>query len=246
MNKYCKVSDCRFNNTHTTRNHKCGKCKFYGHGIVECNNSYLINNLKTYYNDIMNDNDKCKFGGCKYSNYHSTLGHHCDNCGDRLHSLFTCPLIINNTNNTNYTNNINTNYEIICPICKTDNKIDDKQSKVYGIDELCIICYEKNQEIFFPKCGHICICIDCCNKMKKKDISNNTPLINYNENDVKNKLKDYPSYTNVYQGMGCFCLFKRLNKEKEIEFLFIHSDDHYTENVDLKIINFINGYACVD
>lgn len=45
---YCQVAKCRFPETHITPYHKCGQCKGYGHGRVECsvNNNYnLINEL---------------------------------------------------------------------------------------------------------------------------------------------------------------------------------------------------------
>ena len=82
--------------------------------------------------------------------------------------------------------------------------------------------------------------------LKNKNNDNQIEPINYNKEDVKNKLKDYPSYVNIYQGMGCICLFKRLNITSEIEYLFIHSDDHYIEDVNLKINNFVEGYTFIE
>ena len=49
METYCKVSNCRFANTHVTQGHQCGTCKNYGHGVIECDKPYKINILKTDY-----------------------------------------------------------------------------------------------------------------------------------------------------------------------------------------------------
>jgi len=32
----CFVKKCRYNTTHTTENHVCGKCSAIGHGMIEC------------------------------------------------------------------------------------------------------------------------------------------------------------------------------------------------------------------
>lgn len=236
---YCKVSHCRFSDSHTTKNHLCGRCKKYGHGIIECNNNFLMQNLQKFYNEKIDDSNKCKFGGCIDKDYHTTNGHHCENCNDRLHSLVTCPLLYKGIKKDD-------TYEVKCPICKTDNIINNNQSKIYGIEELCIICMDKNKEVFFPICGHICVCIDCNNKLKKVKINNQLNYVDYDEQKLKTILKDYPTYTIVYQGMGCICIFKRFNISSEIENLFIHSDDHYTEDVNKKTDDFINGYAFID
>lgn len=238
MINFCKVNNCRFKFSHTTKSHNCGKCKLYGHGIIECNNINLINNLKKFYSDKINENEECKFGGCIYKKYHNINSHQCNYCYGRLHSQSTCPLLINKQkNNIEY-------YNIICPICKTTNNINKNQSKLYGNNDNCVICMDNNIEIFFPNCGHACICLNCCNKIKINN-SNIEPII-YNETEIKNKFLDYPCYTIVYQRMGCFYIFRRLNNDNDIENIFIHSDDHMIENIELKINNFINGYALID
>lgn len=32
----CEIFGCRYNNTHNTKNHQCGNCKKYGHGMRGC------------------------------------------------------------------------------------------------------------------------------------------------------------------------------------------------------------------
>lgn len=228
MIKFCQVNKCRFKFSHTTKSHNCGKCNLYGHGIIECKNFTLINNLKKYYIDTINDDEQCKFGGCMYKQFHKNESHQCNYCYERLHSENTCPLLNNNNNNNNY--------DIICPLCKKKNSISKQQSKLYGNNDSCVICMENNIEIFFPNCGHACICLNCCIKLNK----NEDLLIN---DEIINKFCDYPCYTIIYDGMGCYNIFRRLNNNSNIEKMFIHSDDHMIENIDLKIKNFIKGYA---
>ena len=234
---FCKVSHCRYKTSHMTKNHLCGKCKKYGHGIIECNNIILLNNLKFFFDEKMKTDDRCLFGGCTDKEYHNTDGHHCDNCYDRLHSRATCPLLYKNSKKIE-------TYEINCPLCKTNNIININQSKVFGLEESCIICMDKSKEVFFPACGHICVCLECNDKLKIKP-DNNFYCIDYNEEKLKRILKNHPSYTIIYQGMGCNYIFRRYNISSEIEYIFIHSDDHYTEDVDKKLNDFINGHAFV-
>mgnify|MGYP003349435074 CR=1 FL=1 len=64
MNVYCKVQECRFKTSHTTKGHKCGKCHNYGHGQLECDNPELKERLREYWNEEMLENDKCNFINC--------------------------------------------------------------------------------------------------------------------------------------------------------------------------------------
>ena len=234
----CKVKFCRFKDTHVTRYHQCGKCNNYGHGGAECNNRYLKNNLERYSHDILPYNKHCTFGGCDNKEYHTIDAHHCTLCNNRYHSKETCEKNIKEKN-----------INIQCPICKEHNEFSSNQKKVYGLDENCCICLSNKVEVYFPSCGHICICIECCNKMTaKKSNKINEEIINqrYDVLKIKNSLKKYPSCIELYEGMGCFTIIRRLNNDSCLEGLFIHSDDNYdivkvNENED-----FIKGYACID
>jgi hypothetical protein len=214
MLNYCKVSQCKFPFSHTTKGHNCSKCKLYGHGILECNNTSLIYNLEKYYLDKIYD--PCTFGGCKYTDYHNNQSHHCNYCYGRLHSRNTCLLFNNNKSLLN-----NEKYNIICPLCKCNNIINKKQSKLYGNEEQCIICMENNIDVFLPDCGHACICLKCCIKLN-------------NEDKIKNKFHNYPCYTIINEKY----ILRRLNINYNIEYLFIDNDND-------KITNFINGYALI-
>ena len=147
MNIYCKASNCRFNTTHTTRAHKCGNCNEYGHGQLECYSISSKENLKKYWNDIIDQNERCTIEGCN-NYYHKTIAHPCNICQDYGHNTDNCP-------NDNRTKTLN------CPICRTLNTIKIKQKKIKGLEETCCICIDNKVEVFLQECGHVCICYDC-------------------------------------------------------------------------------------
>ena len=45
----CKVALCRFPDTHITTYHRCGNCKMYGHGRVECCEEPLTDPLDAFF-----------------------------------------------------------------------------------------------------------------------------------------------------------------------------------------------------
>jgi len=250
-NTNCKVQGCRFLLSHVTKGHKCGKCNDYGHGETECKNDLKKQKLKQYFLEELNDELKCKFGGCKYSKYHTTDAHHCSDCGGRLHSNATCLLKIEIK--------INIPFDIKCPLCKKDNLILKNQTKIYGLSDTCVVCLNNNVEVFLPNCGHACLCLSCLSKLDKhssekldinvfEDIRNETFLQSqlYNIDEIKSKLLTHPTYVTVYEGMGCYTIIRRLNSESKIEGLFVHSDDNYSLNKMKKNEDFINGYAHIN
>ena len=105
--EYCKVENCRYNYSHTTGRHRCGKCKQLGHGQIECNNIELINNLLQYNQDVVSI--PCTITECVDNTTHTTEGHDCLYCKSRIHHLKHCPCngtsicdtIINNNDNIN-------------------------------------------------------------------------------------------------------------------------------------------------
>jgi hypothetical protein len=93
MIKYYRVNNCRFNFSYTTKNYKCSTCNLYDHYIIEYKNINLINNLKKYYYDKVDENNECI-----YKKYHNTV-FYCNNCNGRLY------LINNNKQSKLYDNN---------------------------------------------------------------------------------------------------------------------------------------------
>jgi hypothetical protein len=77
----CHVKGCKYADYHVTNFHKCGKCNNYGHGQQECNNLDALRQLGFHYLDKVPKDKKCKIGGCKYKDRHTTEGHVCSYCG---------------------------------------------------------------------------------------------------------------------------------------------------------------------
>lgn len=230
MLNFCKVEKCRFSHSHTTISHKCGICGKYGHGERECNNLLKINNLHKYLHETLEISNQCKIAGCKYSLYHSINAHHCSKCNKREHSSRTCPLLINN----------NKIYNVICPTCRCNNIFPKNNIQVYGIDNNCVICLHKNVEIFFPSCGHVCVCIDCCNELNV--IINEEILTkNYNIEYIESKFieSNYPSYK-IFRSSD-------VNIQDDIVIRKINFDSPFegfklNNNLDWMLNDFIKGY----
>lgn len=243
---YCKVSGCRFPQYHVTSGHQCGACKHFGHGMIECANLIKKNELASYINDVLPYDIQCKFGRCKYKQLHTSEGHHCSKCHERLHSAPTCPLnpkVIQKSE-----------LDIKCPICNQDNKIDKNQQKIFGLTDTCVVCLNSSIEVFFPNCGHVCMCISCFKTMTNQhkidifdDIRDENILYqqSYELNKIKSFLPDYPSYTTVYEGMGCCSIIRRLDSKSPLEGLFNHTDDDYSPIKLNKLIDFIDGYCLI-
>jgi hypothetical protein len=95
------------------------------------------------------------------------------------------------------------------------------------------------------------MCYNCFLLLNKKDIDvfddirDESFLINqnYNINELKSYLQEYPSYIEVHEGMGCTSIIRRLNIDSQIEGMFVHSDDIYSDIKTVKIKDFINGYC---
>lgn len=86
----CKVKNCRFNSYHVTKFHQCGKCKEYGHGMIECGNNELCENLHKYYNDKVLKPCESMYCNDRYS--HTTEGHICIFCDkNTMNHLRYCP-----------------------------------------------------------------------------------------------------------------------------------------------------------
>jgi len=158
---YCKVRFCRFNSTHVTKGHKCGKCGKYGHGDVECGSRYYTELLKKYYNDILPLDMHCTVLQCNNKMYHNKDAHHCSKCNKREPHIYDdCK--INLEENTSS----NTVYNVKCPLCRQENTLINPR-KILGLNDECCICYENKVEILFPICYHICICFTCLGKYEQ-------------------------------------------------------------------------------
>jgi hypothetical protein len=157
---HCKIAYCRYNRTHVTRGHKCGRCGTYGHGDYECRTDYLVQNLRQFDNDIVLNNLQCTIDDCAYKELHTEDAHHCPKCGKReKHTIANCPLQISES-----LQSARVSYNVKCPVCRTDNLLNNPR-KIHGLTDICSICYENNVEILFPSCYHCCICMQCLHKL---------------------------------------------------------------------------------
>ena len=243
-NKLCRVYGCRFSDSHVTKGHLCGNCFKYGHGIYECTCETSKNKLVKFYTDQIPNNKQCTFGGCNFKELHTTEAHHCDICRGRTHSANTCQLLLNQKS-----------IEIKCPVCKQNNIIKRDQQKVYGISELCVICIDAHANVFFPTCGHVCACSNCIKILQKGPLKdgylypydeNYLLEMKYNLDDIKIRLKEYPSYINIYNGLGTSTCVRRLNKDSQLECLLFSPDDIYNQNKMKTNNEFVNGYAYIE
>lgn len=83
---FCKVKNCRFPSTHTTRGHVCGSCHSHGHGKIECGNHFMIQQLSQFFHEVLPKSMWCSVYGCKYAAHHTTDGHSHGNSHGHSHS----------------------------------------------------------------------------------------------------------------------------------------------------------------
>ena len=56
---------------------------------------------------------------------------------------------------------VDKNMVLIDHICRAINKVSADQKKIKGLTDICSVCFDKNVEMFFPTCGHVCVCYEC-------------------------------------------------------------------------------------
>ena len=159
----CKVKYCRYNNLHVTEGHKCGKCHGYGHGQLECNDDHLKKALEIYKTHRLPKNLYCKITGCHFYWLHTSKAHICGTCNNYGHGQVECC-----TNKTQSKIQSKIQMKIECPLCRVDNNILVDQKKIFGSEDICKVCMDNNVQIYFPQCGHICICEECAVVMNKE------------------------------------------------------------------------------
>jgi len=181
----CKVNNCRYKNTHSTKAHRCGFCNQYGHGQLECGNLAQINSLRNYYNEIIPMGIRCTINRCNYSEFHTKEAHHCTFCGARnTHSAFDCTASVGTHMNALRQmehgipagGSAQATVDVYCPTCKsTPSKImvdkdgnPDKMHKIFGATGVCIICFDDINagQMFRQDCGHSDVCWKCAKTWK--------------------------------------------------------------------------------
>ena len=219
----CTVKHCNYKTFHITNGHRCGKCKKYGHGILECGNNDKINILSssTKY-DRLDPIDYCKIENCKYKWTHKTESHECKYC-NKKHASINCKL---NTKNKK-------NLVIECPICRKSNKINIEIDRVYGLEEKCKACTMNYIEIILPGCKHAILCKKCCIIIGKKNILANKiteqdSMSIHTINEVRkvfiSNISIISPYTVLDAGMGCQLYIRKNSDTHQLEQFFMHSD----------------------
>lgn len=162
---YCQVLQCRYSNTHTTKGHCCGRCGIYGHGEIECLQPWRKITLEQYYNDVLPEDQLCTVDDCIFKQLHTTAAHHCPACKARsTHTVAECPITLSIQRTITQLPSQSTSKTINCPICRTENTIENPK-KIFGLNDTCSICLDNNVEILLPECSHCCICKVCYEKM---------------------------------------------------------------------------------
>lgn len=137
----CKVANCRHPTTHVTKGHRCGRCKNFGHGQLECRQAHMIQRLETEDQEL-GDANRCLFFMCQHASLHTSEGHFCNLCKTTSQSC-TCQVSIS------------------CPSCRTLNTMPKLLNLVYTNSE-CAVCSLSKAAVVFPKCKHANVCQDCC------------------------------------------------------------------------------------
>lgn len=98
---FCRVTGCRFMNSHSTAGHRCGNCGEHGHGMVECSNNRLVENLHAFHGETT-PGEFCDFPDCPNPHTHSRNAHHCRRCGRRNHADINCIIQSYNVHRTRF------------------------------------------------------------------------------------------------------------------------------------------------
>lgn len=221
MENFCQVKGCRFNRSHTTSGHKCGKCGKFGHGIMECNKIDLINFNAKNGGTLLPKNLRCTVPNCPTFWNHTIEAHHCPICQNRSY-VECCPIEM----------------KLDCPVCRKENIVNSSQTGITGLEQKCSVCLDNNANVFFENCKHINTCLDCCKKLNKNktykifDINEKifeevdcTFDINFDYIRQKVSDKENKIYISVSIGMGCTIFLRRNNKNEKFKLFFMHSDN---------------------
>ena len=166
----CKVNKCKYSDSHVTIRHKCGTCKQYGHGQIECN--MLKQSLYEYDNDRIET--KCTVEDCIDNDTHTTNGHTCRYCESIVEHLVKCPInginIIDNIDESNI-NTINSLHKIA-----NRYKLNKGQYIILRIDMGCSWYIRSNQ--LTSNYEYIFMDADCYGQYGKDTMTNDLPRLN--------------------------------------------------------------------
>ena len=179
-------------NTQAHHCNKCNRRHAESECIIQSLNHYLSlshNNVLNNVENILEQVNNCyiiKYAGmgCQFyirkkNNVIDVLFMHDDSWGqygnETDHQPILREFIEGLTNHYYDENDFNTNVNadlnpdlndktIKCPLCRTDNSLDDIKN-IKGYSEKCSVCYENNVNKYFSKCEHACVCSECLVKL---------------------------------------------------------------------------------
>ena len=168
-NLHCNKQNCRYADLHTPEGHKCHMCG-QNHSFANCLERNIIST-----NSESNSNSDSETQSVEPTELSGSITQFTD-IHERISQL-ELPrnardyfrTIINLTQRNKNQNNQVTYKNIKCPMCRQISIIDSDQKAVFGVSDKCVICFENNSQIFLNKCGHVCICHECFNKMSSDD-----------------------------------------------------------------------------
>jgi hypothetical protein len=56
---------------------------------------------------------------------------------------------------------------VACPLCRTVNIVESEVYDIRGSSDTCVVCMDRNVQIFLGGCGHACMCIECYNVIRE-------------------------------------------------------------------------------
>lgn len=241
----CKVKGCRFENSHVTSHHICGSCGKYGHGMVECGNRRLMNNLQNKFGkDELSDQHKCEVITCKDKHYHTTLGHLCRVCEKGFHKETECKFVIveNSEQYDPFLREISKSFKYILP---------NKNNWKLNLDCLSLIEEILTNEYKQQLSKTICK-IYTIRDLFLSGKHNYSPIGDMFFEIVRNKIKtsDENLYFEFSAGMGCVVAVRVDKIHLPLTSFFLHSDcqGQYGESTNHIPMynNFVKGCKIMD
>lgn len=193
----CKVFGCRHAETHVSLGHQCGVCKAFGHGQQEC---YSLT-------QILPQEKWCTVRGCQKRKLHTVEAHVCPDCNTRGERC-SCQVI-----------------SAKCPICRKENFYKPEETKVFGIEQKCIVCGEKEIDTILPDCRHSCLCNSCLSRIQTTSAS--TVSSEEEKEAISSAIRRFGDrdmvYVKEYAGQGCMWFIKKVRGT--VSTFFLHGDN---------------------
>lgn len=102
-----------------------------------------------------------------FASAHITEAHYCLECKKIvpcLHLTLGLPVGVR----TSLPSPLSADLVVKCPVCRVINKFPFHQPNLYHDNPaLCVVCQDRNVEVFLPNCGHAKLCRPCTVKLSE-------------------------------------------------------------------------------